>query len=59
MVKILPWIALGAGVATGLLAKLLAGEPAVWALVYGLGPPLAVLAQELFGLIKSKDHATG
>jgi hypothetical protein len=56
--KILPWVALGAGVATGLLAKLAAGEPTVWALVYGLGPPLAVLAQELFGLVKSKDHAT-
>jgi hypothetical protein len=56
--KILPWIALGAGVATGLLAKLAGGEPTIVALLYGLGPPLAVLAQELFGLIKSKDHAT-
>lgn len=56
--KTLPWVALGVGVATGLLAKLAAGEPTVWALVYGLGPPLAVLAQELFGLIKSEDHAT-
>lgn len=56
--KILPWIALGAGVATGLLAKLIAGEPTIVALLYGIGPPLAVLAQELFGLIKSKDHAT-
>ncbi len=55
--KILPWVALGAGVATGLLARLLAGEPTIVAILYGIGPPLAVLAQELLAGLK-KDKAT-
>jgi soluble lytic murein transglycosylase-like protein len=56
--KYLPWVAMGAGVATGLLAKLAAGEPTMMAIFYGMGPPGSVLAQELLGWFKKPKDAS-
>lgn len=54
----LPRAALFAGVAAGLFAKLGMGEPWLVAILYGAGPGLAVLIQELVaGWTKPKDPA--
>lgn len=54
----LPRAALFAGVAAGLFAKLGMGEPWLVAVLYGAGPGLAVLIQELIkGWVKPKDPA--
>lgn len=55
--RYLPWVALGVGVATGLLAKLAAGEPTIVALLYGAGPPLGVFVHALLKMWRG-DPAT-
>lgn len=52
--KFLPWIALGLGVAVGFLSYAGTGAGMLESLLYGAGPPFAVLIQELVGPIKSK-----
>lgn len=54
----LPRAAAFAGVAVGLFTKLAIGEPWLVAVLYGAGPPLAVLIQELIkSWVKPKDPA--
>lgn len=52
--KWLPRIALGLGVVVGVATYFVPGTTLVEALLYGGGPPGAIIIQELFGPIKSK-----
>jgi len=56
--KILPWAAMGLGVVVGVASYYAGGKSLTSALIYGGGAPFAIVLQELFGLISSKEPAT-